>query len=265
MKMKQALIVDDEPLQCRGVRGVLETLGYMVTDCNNAESALKLIRNSDDYSLVMVDKSIPEHQGDKNDESIGAYLVLRIAREFPFTGYLALYTALSEPNVGDIRQVYQAGASALAAPSGSDERTFANAVEMVATGHQILSPRFRHFGIQALDPDNQCPLDQVEYYCVRLIAEHRGKEGASEKWGPPVTIHMIDDLLEDIYAVMSFEIEGFVNLPKEKKSVKLAEWYHDKAVKLYGVALPVAYESRKKRRGAYGVSSEAKHQSMNNS
>jgi CheY-like chemotaxis protein len=248
MKMKQALIVDDEPLQRRGVRGVLETLGYMVADCNNAEGAFDLLRKNGDYSLIMVDKSIPEHQGDKDSEHIGSYLVLRIAREFPFAGYLVLYTALSEPNVGDIRQVYQAGASALAAPSGSDERTFANAVEMVATGHQVLSPRFRHFGIQALDPDNQCPLNQVEYYCVRLIAEHRGKEGAAEKWGPPVTVHMIDDLLEDIYAVMSFEIDGFTDLPKEKKSVNLAEWYHDKAVKLYGVAIPVPYEPRRKRR-----------------
>lgn len=251
MKMKQALIVDDEPLQCRGVRGILESLGYIVTDCNNADTALDLLRKNSDYALIMVDKSIPERPGDKNDEHIGAYLVLRIAREFPFTGYLSLYTTLSEPNIGDIRQVYQAGASALAAPSGSDEKTFANAVDMVATGHQILSPRFRHVGIQALEPDNQCPLDQVEYYCVRLIAEHRGKEGAAAKWGPPVTVHMIDDLLEDIYAVLSFEMEGFTDLPKEKKSVKLAEWYHDKAVKIYGVALPVAYESRKRRRAAH--------------
>lgn len=248
MEMKQALIVDDEPLQRRGVRGILETLGYRVTDCSNAEAALDLLQKNGEYSLIMVDKSIPERAGDKDDEHIGAYLVLRVAREFPFAGYLVLYTALSEPNVGDIRQVYQAGASALAAPSGSDERTFANAVEMVATGHQILSPRFRHFGMQALDPDSQCPLDQVEYYCVRLIAEHRGKEGAAAKWGPGVTVHMIDDLLDGIYAVMSFEVEGFDDLPREKKSVKLAEWYHDKAVKLYGVAIPVAYEPRRKRR-----------------
>lgn len=62
-----------------------------------------------------------------------------------------------------------------------------------------------------------------------------------------MTVH----LLEDIYAVMSFEIEGFADLPKEKKSVKLAEWYHDKAVKLHGVALPVEYESRKKRRRTF--------------
>ncbi|MCI0565260.1 MAG: response regulator, partial [Nitrososphaera sp.] len=185
MTTKHALIVDDEPLQSMGARGVLEDLGYEVTECNNAEAALELLQKGGDFALVMVDKKIPERQGDKANEHIGAYLVLRIAREFRFIGYLALYTALSEPNVGDIRQVYQAGASALAAPSGSDRETFAKAVEMVASGHQVLSPRFRHFGIQALDPDNQCPLDQVEYYCVRLIAEHRRKEGAAEKWGPP--------------------------------------------------------------------------------
>ncbi len=52
----------------------------------------------------------------------------------------------------------------------------------------------------------QCPIDQVVYYCVRLIAEHMGKEGGAEKWGSPVTINIIDDLLEDIYAILSLEI-----------------------------------------------------------
>jgi hypothetical protein len=91
-------------------------------------------------------------------------------------------------------------------------------------------------------------LDPVEYYCARLISEHRGKEGSAEKWGPGITVHIIDELLDDIYDKLTTCIRGFVGLPKERKQTALAKWYHDHAVKLYGTAARVDYEPRKARR-----------------
>ena len=56
------------------------------------------------------------------------------------------------------------------------------------------------------------------YHELSTIAEHRGKEGGAKKWGSPVTINIIDDLVEDIYAILSYEIPRFDDLSKDKKS-----------------------------------------------
>lgn len=250
MPAKYALIVEDVELKHEAEVLILENLGYEATVCRDSETAIKILRNTEkDYSLVMVDKEILEKPEDKiPQEWVGASLIFTIAREFRFVSHLVLFTSLSDPNVGDIQQVYKAGASALAAPPNTDKQTFIKALEMVTMGHQVLSPRFKVYGSQAMEPEAQCPLDAVEYYCARLIAEHRGKEGAAKKWGNGVSMNNIDDLLEDIYIVFLGFIPDFDKLSKDGKSFEIGKWYHDVAVKTYGAAFPIKYESKSVRR-----------------
>jgi len=210
MPIKYALIVEDDELKHESEKLIIKELGYEVSICRDAATAINILKGEKDYSLVMVDKAILENPDDKIPaEWVGASLIFTIARDFRFVSHLVLFTSLSEPNVGDIQQVYKAGASALAAPPSTDKQTFMKALEMVTLGHQVLSPRFKIFGSQAMDPESQCPLDAVEYYCVRLIAEHRGKEGAAKKWGNGVSVYNIDDLLDDIYIALSEKISNF--------------------------------------------------------
>jgi DNA-binding NarL/FixJ family response regulator len=242
-------IVEDEPLQKRGLVDLLRDQGYdVVAECEDALSALAYLECDHAFALIMVDKQIPEEPGVPPQEGTGPNLLLSIKHKFRFIGPMALYTTLAQPNIGDIQRVYQIGASALAIPPGEKVENFIKALDLIIQGGQFLSPLFSKLGAGAVDPKYQCPLDPVEYYCARLISEHRGKEGTAEKWGAGISVHIVDELLDDIYQKLGTCIRGFVDLPKEKKQTMLAKWYYDYAVKLYGAAARIEYESRRMRR-----------------
>jgi DNA-binding NarL/FixJ family response regulator len=246
---RRAFVVEDSPLNREGLVNLLEERGYdVIAECSDAESALEYLTRDHGFTLIMVDKRIPEEKGGRETEGVGPNLLLTLKDKFPFIGPLVLYTTMRAPNLGDIQRVYQIGASALAAPAGAAVEDFAKALDLIITGHQVLSPLFSRLGAGAVDPKHQCPLDPVEYYCARLISEHRGKEGSALKWGGGITVHIIDELLDDIYDKLNRYIKGFVNLPKEKKQQVLAKWYHDRAVESFGTARSVDYEPRRARR-----------------
>ncbi|MBI5305476.1 MAG: hypothetical protein HY868_25330 [Chloroflexi bacterium] len=242
-------VVEDSPLQKVGLVDILREHDYdVVAECGDAAGALEFLTRDHAFSLIMVDKQIPEEADERPAEGVGTNLLLTIGKTYPFIGPLVLYTALNSPNLGDIQRVYQAGASALAIPPGALIEEFIKALELVTTGHQVLSPLFKRLGVGAVNPRNQNPLDPVEYYCARLISEHRGKEGSADKWGAGMSVHIIDEILEDIYEKLGMCIKGFAELPKDKKQLMLARWYHDRAVESFGTATRVDYAPRKARR-----------------
>ncbi|HEY2979637.1 MAG TPA: response regulator [Anaerolineales bacterium] len=256
MTKKRALIVDDSVLQRKGVCEFVRKLGdFDIDECGYVESALQLLQTESNYSLVMVDMYLPETEAqDKDLPWTGAYLLLKISKEFRFARNLVLYTSKESPNIGDMQQVLRAGASILWGPSGvSEEELLAN-LSQAAKGNQIIAAAFRSIGASAADPEKQCPFDPVQYYCIRLIAEHRGKRGAATKWSEEtggISSYIVDDLLEEIYRVMELMFPDFKDLTKDNKSQRLAEWYHDQATKSYGAALPVPYETRAQRQKKY--------------
>lgn len=262
MPEKYILIVDDEPLQRIGVRTMVKDLGdYKLDSCEDVREALKLLeeraRSGEPmYSLVMCDLQLPLQKGLKADTWGGANLLYRIHTEFGHDIKLVLYSTKGNlPNIGDMQQLDQAGASALYVPPNAKEDEFRDALRVVMNGHRFVHRIFKPMGILAADPANRCPLDPVEYYCARLIAENNGKRGAAEVWSAEcdqeVTVNMVDDLLEGIYSVMSMEFEEFSSLKGEQKAQRLSTWYHNKAVAAYGAALPVKHESRKRREKKY--------------
>lgn len=260
MSKKRVLVVDDEPFARSGVCAELRKVDdFDILECGNVESALQLLHTYTDFSLVLVDLRLPETIQAEVEHKIspgaGAALLRRISNDFPFASRnLVLYTTKGAvPDVGDMQHVLRAGASALAASSGVPEEKLLNDLKAIANGEWIVHAPFKSTGIVAIDPENECPFDQVEYYCIRLIAENRGKKGAAQKWNEergqeiPVTEHIIDDLLEYIYARMAGEYDDFYELGKDAKQRRLSKWYHDEAVPRYGRAVPVDYVPMRKR------------------
>ncbi|GER79105.1 MAG: hypothetical protein DPW21_00755 [Anaerolineae bacterium] len=260
MNKKRVLVVDDEPFARSGVCAeLLKVDDFDIKECGNVEDALELLRKHTDFSLVLVDLRLPETRQAEAEHQVspgaGAALLRRISNDFPFASRnLVLYTTKGAiPDVGDMQHVLRAGASALAAFSGVSKEKVFNDLKAIVNGEWIVHAPFKNTGIVAIDPENECPFDQVEYYCIRLIAENRGKKGAAEKWNEersqeiPLTEHIIDDLLEDIYARMAEEYDDFYELGRDAKQRRLSKWYHDDAVPRYGRAVPVDYVSKNKR------------------
>ena len=250
-RKRRVLIVEDKPVVREGMQGILEELGYdVITDYTDAQSVLEYLEKSDDIYMVMVDKQIPEAPGMREEEGVGPNLLLAVYERFPLIPRLVLYTHLREANISDVQKVLRTEASAIAFSSGSKEKKeeIIDQLKRVVKGDMVISPMFKRFAREAMDPENQCPLDPVEYYCARLISENLRKEGAANKWkefGKEVTFYMVDELLEDVYGKLQEHLGE--DWPKPKKEQKLSEWYHYKAVLKYGRALPVPYEPRAAR------------------
>ncbi|MDX1660679.1 MAG: response regulator transcription factor, partial [Gemmatimonadota bacterium] len=62
----RVLVVDDDPQTRRFVRALLEHNDYEVTEANNGDAALKLIKDaSTPYSLVLLDLNMPQLGGEE--------------------------------------------------------------------------------------------------------------------------------------------------------------------------------------------------------
>ena len=265
MPNRRVLIIEDRLVQCAGIRSMLHELGEFEIDVReDVEGALRLLderaaSHEEMYFLILSDMELPERKGQKPDIWAGANLLHIISKNYSKTN-LVLYTCVGElPSKGDFNQLMQAGASALWGPNNVSEKDFLDQLRQVVSGNMVINRAFKDLARLAADPGNRCPFDPVQYYCIRLIAENRGRKGAAEEWNraracdpnaKEVTWNMIDELLGEIYIYLADEIEDFESLLPEQKNSCLSNWYWN-AIPRYGAAVPVNYETPKQRRKKY--------------
>lgn len=98
--MPKILVVDDEQNVAKSVKRLLESNGFDVAIAEDGDSALKLIRESPDFSVVVSDQRMPKMTGSE--------LFSQLAIEFPdakrilLTGYAELDSIREAVNRGNI-------------------------------------------------------------------------------------------------------------------------------------------------------------------
>jgi DNA-binding NarL/FixJ family response regulator len=157
--MRRVALVDDHALFRAGVRSELEGRVEVVGEAGTVEEALALIESAKP-DVVLLDVHMPDGGG------------VEVARRCPDTCFLALSVS-DAPE--DVIAVIRAGARGYVTKTIDAER-LADAIERVAEGDAVFSPRLAGFVLDAFRGDptpSHSDLDQLtprEQEVLRLIA-----------------------------------------------------------------------------------------------
>src|ERR687884_170352 len=135
-------IVDDHQLFRSGVRAELEGLVEIVGDADGVDSAERLILETSP-DVVLLDVHMPEGGG--------VEVIRRVAPERPSTRFLALSVS---DDAEDVIAVIRAGARGYVTKT-IDASDLAAAIERVANGDAVFSPRLAGFVLDAFRAGEQ--------------------------------------------------------------------------------------------------------------
>jgi CheY-like chemotaxis protein len=100
-KPLRILVVDDEPVNRKVARSVLQKNGYEVVECVNGEESVQRLKADPDFSLVLLDLDMPKMDGRQ---------VLKWVRETPSTRPLPVVVFTATGGEGTEAEVMDEGA-----------------------------------------------------------------------------------------------------------------------------------------------------------
>jgi len=99
---RKVLVVDDDVRNIFALNSILERRGMQVVSANNGMDAIKLLEDSEDLSLVLMDVMMPEMDG---------YETMRRIRSNPRFRMLPIIALTAKAMKGDREKCLEAGAS----------------------------------------------------------------------------------------------------------------------------------------------------------
>ena len=98
---KKVLIVDDDPRNIFALKLTLKARGYQIESCTMAQEAIEVLKNDNDFTVVLMDMMMPEMDG---------YQAIKIMRETPSISHIAVIAVTAQAMPEDRQKCLDAGA-----------------------------------------------------------------------------------------------------------------------------------------------------------
>lgn len=95
------LIVDDDPNNIFALRLTLKARGYKLESCTMAEDAIQLLKEENDFCIVLMDMMMPEIDG---------YEAIKIIRSTPEISHIPIIAVTAQAMEEDRTKCLEAGA-----------------------------------------------------------------------------------------------------------------------------------------------------------
>jgi len=98
---KKILIVDDDPNNIFALRLTLKSRGYQLESCNLAQDAINILKNGNDFCVVLMDMMMPDIDG---------YEAIKIIRNTPNINTVPIIAVTAQAMQEDRQKCLEAGA-----------------------------------------------------------------------------------------------------------------------------------------------------------
>ncbi|WP_267406183.1 MULTISPECIES: response regulator [unclassified Chryseobacterium] len=98
---KKVLIVDDDPRNIFALKLTLKARGYQIESCTMAQEAIEVLKNDNDFTVVLMDMMMPEMDG---------YQAIKIMRETPSISHIPVIAVTAQAMPEDRQKCLDAGA-----------------------------------------------------------------------------------------------------------------------------------------------------------
>ncbi|WP_326983315.1 response regulator [Chryseobacterium sp. MYb264] len=98
---KKILIVDDDPRNIFALKLTLKARGFQIESCTMAQEAIEVLKNNNDFTVVLMDMMMPEMDG---------YQAIKIMSETPSISQIPVIAVTAQAMPEDRQKCLDAGA-----------------------------------------------------------------------------------------------------------------------------------------------------------